>query len=432
MKIAAIADLHLGVKWGTQREMDAFEQAKEAFERAIDAGADLILILGDIFDRPVPSLEVWNSALRILSIPATKGRCRIKLESATDKPLEEISPLAFTGTPVVAIHGNHERRTKGLTNPVAALEAAGLLIHLEAGKLVFRKNGERVAIWGMSNYPDQYVKENLKTLNPKPEKGATNIFAFHQSIGQFVYSEDEKSILDISDLPRGFDIYLDGHVHCRGEAAVDGRPLLIPGSTERTQLLLAEAENPKGFYMIETGNEIKYNFVELHSPRDFFYEEVKFEDATPLEILNTARAKIQELLKRHRKNTLKSPIIKLKLLGTLAKEVSRADIDERQLIEEFSKEAIVDIRKDGLISPGLEEKLLHLRQVKERKLSIDEETIVILEDLLKDTSYREFFDLRAIYELVVEKREEEALRRILEVIEQKTLAEVGRPDDNKS
>ena len=35
LKIAVISDLHLGSKWGTEREEDPFDQAREAFERAV-------------------------------------------------------------------------------------------------------------------------------------------------------------------------------------------------------------------------------------------------------------------------------------------------------------------------------------------------------------------------------------------------------------
>ncbi|MGC8817629.1 MAG: metallophosphoesterase family protein, partial [Candidatus Hadarchaeum sp.] len=74
MRLALISDPHLGTKWGTPREQDSFDQFREAVEEAIDRGAQLILILGDIFDTRIPRQEVWAQALRILSLPLARGR----------------------------------------------------------------------------------------------------------------------------------------------------------------------------------------------------------------------------------------------------------------------------------------------------------------------------------------------------------------------
>lgn len=426
-----IADPHLGTKWRTPREQDSFVQAREAIEKALEMDSQLIIILGDIFDTRIPRQEVLAQSMRILSIPSAHGRSEVRLVDTIDKNKEEISPGALRGTPVVALHGNHERRTRGLTNPVEALEAAGLLIHLHHNTLMFDTPRGKLAIHGMSNVPEQHARKVLTTWNPKPIEGALNILALHQSVGQYVYSSEELPTLDVPDLPPGFDLYLCGHIHYRTEATAHGKPLLFPGSTERTQLLQVEAETPKGFYMLDLSDGLTYEFIELTTPRDFYYEEMRFEGVSIPELNEAVKAKVQELLEKPRKNREKLPLIRVRLLGTLAREASRSDFDERAITQEFADRALVVVGKRDLTAPGLEEKIQLLRELKERRMSIDETAMTLLEDNLREAGYIPIFDVRTLYGLLVEGREEEALQNVFGVVENLVKIELeGKSSDN--
>ncbi|MEM3657949.1 MAG: DNA repair exonuclease [Candidatus Hadarchaeum sp.] len=431
LKLAVISDPHLGTKWGSPREQDSFDQFREAIERAMGYGAQLILILGDIFDTRIPRQEIWAQALRILSLPLAHGRNSVRLVRTIDKDTKEISPVALRGIPVVALHGNHERRTKGLTNPVEALEAAGLVIHLHHNSLVFEGGGRLIAIHGMSNVPEQYASKVLKMWNPKPVEGAFNVLALHQSIGQYVYSGEETPTLDVSDLPPGFDLYLCGHIHYRNEASAHGRPLIFPGSTERTQLIKVEAEVPKGFYMLEIGEGLRLEFIELKKQRDFYYEEMRFDGATIFEIDNAVRVKLNEILQRPRKNPNKLPMIRLRLMGTLAKEASRSEFDDRLISEDFADRAIVVIGKADLQAPEIGEKVQMLRELREQRLSMDETAMRLLEDSLRDAAQVSMFDVRSLYNLLVADRVDEALQNVYRVVESLVKADVKeKKDDN--
>lgn len=430
MRIAVISDMHLGAKWGTPREGDSFDQAREAVERAAEMGAQAFIFPGDIFDARIPRQEVWASAMRVLSIPASIGNRGAGISEGIGKDTSEISPLMLRGIPVVAIHGNHERRTRGLTNPVEALEAAGLLVHLDREGVVLEDGETRVAIQGMSNVPEQHAKNSLMAWNPKPVDGARNILVLHQSVGQFLYSGEERPTLDTSDLPPGFDLYLCGHVHYRCETTAHGRPLLFPGSTERTQLLRIEAEMRKGFYMLDVGEGIKYTFHELVSPRDFYYEELRFDGAEAAEVERALRRRLEELTRGRRKNQ-KLPLIRIRLLGTLSGSSSRADIDERGICDEFSDRAIVAISKGDLVSPGAEEKIRLLREFKEKRMTLDETAMAILQENLRELGYSGPFDVPSLYELLAEEREDDALKLVYEVVERLVKAEMGGGDDNE-
>ncbi|MEW6222822.1 MAG: hypothetical protein AB1476_05915, partial [Candidatus Hadarchaeota archaeon] len=220
------------------------------------------------------------------------------------------------------------------------------------------------------------------------------------------------------------DLYICGHIHYKVESSAHGKPFLIPGSTERTQLLLQESQIPKGFYMVEWGDGVKFWFVELETPRDFFYEEMRFSETSIPDLNKTVRAKVEELLKRFRKNPRKLPLVRLRLKGTLAKEASRADIDEHSITQEFSDRVLLAISKRDLAVSGLEEKLEALREFREKKMSIDEQAMSLLEDFLKDAEHVKILDVRELYELLLDDRVDEALERIERLVEGQTSAEV--------
>jgi DNA repair exonuclease SbcCD nuclease subunit len=429
LRVAVISDLHLGTKWGTKREQDSFEQAREAFERALELGAQLILVPGDIFELRIPRQEMWAKAMRILSLPLARGGGRFKLADTIDKNPDDVSPVALQGVPVVGLHGNHERRSTGLVNPVQALEAAGLLMYLHHNTLVFETPAGKVAVHGMSNVPERHARDVFNTWNPKPVKDAHNILMLHQALGQYVFSDEEHPTIDIADLPPGFDLYLCGHMHYHEEEEVHGRPLLFPGSTVRTQLLPIEAERTKGFYMLELGEKISYEFVELRSVRDFFYEERTFDGASITRLNAWIRSRVQELLERPRRNPDRVPLIRFRLRGSLAKDTSRSEFDTEALEEEFEGKAIVKIGKSELTAPGLEEKIRFLRELRERRLSIEDMAMELLDSNLREVGYNQIFDVRALYGLLVEEKFDDALDRVLRIVDKLSESELGRREN---
>jgi len=417
VKVAVVSDTHLGTKWGTPRQQDSFDQAQEAIERALELGAQIILIPGDIFETRRPHQEVWAQAMWILLPALMREQNGVKLVNSIDKNRRDISEVALRGVPIIALHGNHERSARGLLNPVQALEKAGFLIYVHHNTLIFETPAGRIAVHGMSSVPERHAKSVLSTWNPKPIEGAFNILMLHQAVGQYVFSSEEFPTIDLPDLPRGFDLYICGHMHYHAEATANGKPLLFPGSTERTQLLPIEAQVPKGFYMLEVGDGLNYEFIELKGTRDFHYEEMNFDGVGIPQLNEAVKGKIEELLSRPRRNPEKLPLIRLRLRGTLAKDASRTEFDHEAIIQEFADRALVAISKDDLIAPGLEEKVRFLRELRERRLPVDEMAMQLLESNLRDVGYTQMFDARTIYELLVEEREEEAQAKVFEVVD---------------
>ncbi len=286
MRIAILSDFHLGYQ---RFEEDSYAQAQAAMTIA-SSEADLILCAGDIFDVKVPKLETLKKAVEI---------------------------FRSASVPVIAIHGNHERRAKGLVNPAQLLAAGTGITLLHGAWKEFSKGGERVRVFGLGSVPEEYAAEALKrTLGEAPgDEGEFSVLMIHQSIRELMPGgKEELSLEDLEGLP--FDLIVNGHIH-ETVSRLGGR-FLIPGSTVLTQLKKDEMA-PKGFYIFDTKSR-KSEFREIPS-RAFFYEEITFNDAGAEDVRETVRARVAALRKEK-----PGCIIAIKLDGTLKQGLSNADM----------------------------------------------------------------------------------------------------------
>ncbi|MDD5340613.1 MAG: metallophosphoesterase [Candidatus ainarchaeum sp.] len=286
MKIAIFSDTHLGY---ARFEEDSYVQAGRVLADAA-AKADLILCAGDVFDTKIPKLETLSQAIGIFrSVKA----------------------------PVYLIYGNHERRSRDMTNPVELLATAADLTLLDGSGATFEKGGERVQVFGMGSVPEEYAEKELKAALEKfrPEEGAFKTLMLHQSVKELVPGgKDELSLKFLEPLP--FDLIVNGHIH-NTIVKLGGR-FLIPGSTVITQLKKDETD-PKGYFLYDTKTR-KAEFVKIES-RAFFYEELHFRDAGDSEIREGIRARLDALRKAH-----PNAIISIKLEGTLKPGLNGSDI----------------------------------------------------------------------------------------------------------
>ena len=400
MKIAIISDPHLGFSLNTRMENDSYENFKEAIERSLDC--DLIILGGDIFDSRSPKTKSWSNALKILSLPLLQPTTGVKLVDV-DKKLKDVSRITLNHLPVVAIHGNHEMRAKGEENVLEALENAGMLIYLRKNKIIFEKNGVKVAIHGMSYVPERFAKDVLEDWNPKPVDGCFNILILHQNIDPYVYSPLEPPTLDTSNLPKGFDLIIDGHIHVTTKKKIGDTTFLIPGSTISTQLQPSESEVPKGFYKLVIDTDIKTEFIKLERNREFFYVNLKLSEDVP------AKEQIErEIRKILFKNFKKEPLIKIRITGK--EDVSEQEL--RYLQRKYSDKAIILFTK-SIESIELTEKIEFLRSLKEKKMSIEEIGINILKKNLDELGFKPVFDFIDIFNLLSEGEIDKVLKILI-------------------
>lgn len=404
MKIAVLSDFHFGYAYSSELEDDPFDAVEEALDR-IDA--DLILFLGDVFDSRLPKTATWAHALRVLSKPLLKENSNVKIIDS-NKELKKISYRTLRHVPVIAIHGNHERRGREELNTVQAMENAGLLIYLHAQYIVLEKEGKRVAIHGLGSVPERFAKDTLGEWNPQPVRGCYNILILHQNIDPYVYSPLEPPSLNLSNLPKGFDVILDGHVHTRNEQNIGSTKLVTVGSTVVTQFEKKEAENDKGFYLIDT-IENKISFYALQNIRKFFYKEVDLKESY---LKNEIEFVIDEILA---KNSGKKPVIKIKIH---ANDSDFLVNDLRNIETKYSDRALVIFAKE-LESPEILAKVEFLKNIREQKLSAEEIGLKVLRNNLETLQFENIFDSEQIFHLL----NENEVDRVFNILtgEQKTL-----------
>ena len=369
-----ISDIHMGHGEGERYE-DPFDAFEEALELCKDC--DFLLLPGDIFDSRTPLTETITRAAVLL---AKAGR-----KDSGVKILEKDTNLR---TPIIAIHGTHERRSKGLLNPVEALDKMGFLIHLHCNYVVLEKGGEKVCIQGLSAVPEQFSEKVVKEWAPKPVPNCKNVFFLHQSIAGFLYAEH---LLLLESLPKGFDLYVNGHIHEPKEATCHGAPFIIPGSLVHTQV--TSTTKPARVYKVDLQN-MKIWWEELQNQRKFYYK--AFEGADPKEVENYLKEILDEPKKEMEADGIsfkafKKPLIKIK--------IKRIPTDE--LMIKFGDKAF--------ISFGFEKEEIETKTLEEHVLSVKDMGKQLLKDNLKEAGIEEW---EPIFELLLNKKQEEVIKML--------------------
>ncbi len=363
MKIGIVSDMHLGY---SRFEEDAYRQAKFALSKAASM-SDAILMPGDIFDFRFPKPNIIAQAIKILR-PLMEKEWPAKIDSFNG------ANNIYTSIPILAIPGTHERTAVGKENPLNLLSLAGIVADISEGTAIISKGEEKVAIYGLGGISDDRVKDKLKELDPKPVKGMFNIFVMHQSVYEFMpFSTD---FLKLEDLPEGFDLYINGHIHNRIEGKAHGKLFLIPGSTVLTQLKESEQE-PKGFILYDTESN-SHQFINIPS-RPFMMKTLEFSKSSSDYVYKKCDGAIDDLLNNYNSRQdlptegsltkPMKPIIRLVLEGTIESGTSVSSLNLRSLISKYTDSAHVEI-DSKLSSESLEEELSLVRSGQSDNLSI--------------------------------------------------------------
>lgn len=415
MRLAIVSDTHLGFARGTLREGDAYLALKQAFEDIAQQDVDAIIHPGDLFDHKIPIQEVWNESFDLLSILRNGKEPDVKI---THQKRDGSSiPFAYQGIPLIAIAGTHEYRSKDLKNALQVLETGNFLVCLHASHALIEKknaNGEieKVAIHGMSGIPEKRALEALKMFNPKPISGVHNLLVLHQSIKEFLPSKDDMvATIGLENLPSGFDLLVNGHLHWTSLTEWEGKKLLIPGSTLFTQMKRLEGEKPKGWYVYDTQTR-ELTMHHLPKQRKLFYHKLKFKDANPQKVIQVCREVLEKDLTHnpHLHNML--PLYRLKMTGTLAKGFTQADVDVSSVLKEFQSKALFSYSKKfstGEFSFRLDE----LRALHKSNVSISRMGIDLLEKNLQQTLMDKRIDVKRLFELLENKENIEKVVQLL-------------------
>ncbi|MBU0530582.1 MAG: DNA repair exonuclease [Candidatus Aenigmatarchaeota archaeon] len=372
MIISVISDTHLGFASGTERAEDSFQGFEQALEKSMDS--DIILLAGDVFDTKVPTTEVMAKTMALLIKPLVKQN-PTKIVDSLEKDMTHVLPITDRGIPVVALHGNHERRTRDSLNPVQALEKTGFLVHLNANGIILEKDGEMVCVQGLSAIPENYFESSLGEWDPKPKEGCFNILMLHQLFSPLTYSK-----LHVNMLPKGFDLYISGDLHEKKSIKHEGSTLLVPGSTVATQIT-KESVNRRGFWRIDTKGGTE--FVELDSrPVHYLEDEIKSSDELD--------KKLSELVHGETK-----PVIRVNITDGFS---------ESEIRKKYEDKAIIIFRK--------ERQQTDTKNIEVHKLSVKETGRKILSDNIKEAGLNEKI-FQEIFEILLENRVDDAINMLV-------------------
>lgn len=267
MKIGVISDLHLGYRqYGlAAREEDFYLQYLSCMKKLNAEKVDLIIIAGDLFDKPNPSpkaMNVYRSGIKLLD-----------------------------NIPVVTIKGNHTMlMTKDHFSVDNFFDAEDFNseYHLLDDE-TYQKEG--VVIQGMyyrsdSNLEDFLDKQRQMADDLLGKIGSFHILVLHQAFKEYCgFTNVDLSIKDIDWSP--YDIIICGHIHSHILEQIEDTGstfFLQPGSIERMNTAEAKdgQENGKGYWIIDT-DDYSVGFNPIDFKRDFLLGDIEFDSLKEIE-----------------------------------------------------------------------------------------------------------------------------------------------------
>lgn len=411
MKLAFVSDTHWGFAQGSVRDRDAFDQSYQALTAACEAKPDAILMPGDLYNDHVPTPEAWHDSFVALKIPYLSSyHPEVKISYHKNG---ESKPCPYNGIPVIALHGTHDYRSKDFKNALDILETAGFLMHVHAGYCKLEKNGETVCVFGLSGVPEKKARDVLQAWNPKAISGAYNLLMIHQSIKEFLPTDDEMAVsLSLSDLPRDFNLLVNGHLHWpQVHDLQDGRRFLLCGSTVTTQMKKLESTKPKGWWLLDTQTN-QLDFFPIEKQRKLFYHSFKFKNETPTVVEEKIVGAIESSLQENGSTEL-TPLIRVKVSGTLGKGYSPSDVHLLEIERSFEGKAIVSLDKNLSSDLGKVD-LAALRAAHQEKKSVSELGFEMLQQQLSQTDFPVSVDVKRLFELLLEEELDQAAELLIE------------------
>ncbi|HIW11949.1 MAG TPA: exonuclease SbcCD subunit D [Candidatus Salinicoccus stercoripullorum] len=308
MKILHTADWHIGRRLnGTDLLSDQMHVLDQLIEYIKNEEIDLCVIAGDVFDRSNPSqaaLELVNEYLYRINIGL--------------------------GVPVLAISGNHDSRSR-LGYGSRWFEKSNYHMRTSIGDIL-----DPVIIddhhFYMVPYMDvleakQYFKDEsiishhdvyrkvTGEIRKRIDHDARNIFVGHMFISDAKSSDSERPLsIGLSeevgtDLFTDFELVLLGHLH--HPFAIEHDSIFYSGSLLKYSF--SETRQPKGFRVIDTGEENECRFVPAESKCDLVHYKGSYDEVINEKVAfrdNNAYFKF-ELTGLE---TIKDPMAKLKMI----------------------------------------------------------------------------------------------------------------------
>jgi DNA repair exonuclease SbcCD nuclease subunit len=349
---------------------DACRQANEAMDLA-SRHSDIVIQTGDVFDIDNPSIEDMVCAA------------------------DAFRKSNLNGKRPIVIHGNHERRIKGMVTPINIFSNAGVAEYVHSEYFTIEKENERVNFLCIGHVPDDKARDAIEHLKEKDMKQGFNVLVMHQSIREFVPNA-EQGMLNLPYLDSlGFDLVIDGHIHKRYVS--ENKKIMIPGSTVAAKLDETELSEPRSITIFDTEKK-QFDRIDLTQKKGI-YRIIDIENITPREAMDRIESESDEI----KKDCKDEMIIKIKVRGTLKQGFERRDIIIRE-----KPDAIMDI--SDVIGEEIKEKIRLIREMNREKRPMLERIEEMLDEELKGKMKNR---PSGIYRLLGEKDVEEVVELLL-------------------
>ena len=278
MKIGILSDLHLGHRqYGlVERENDFYTHFHKCCFILNELSVDVIIIAGDIFDKPNPS-------------PFSMHHYIEGIKSLNAKY-------------IVAIKGNHtmlQRKNHYSVDRFFFENIVDGYYLLEDDNILIEENGEKIRIDGITYRPDSqlddFIDMQKRMSNMVVDNDVYRILITHQAYSEFCGFSNVSLSIDDIDLAH-YDIIINGHIHSHMVIKHQDTVFLQPGSIERLSIAEAidEEKNGKGVWVLDTKeNNLSFHPVELE--RKFFHGDKTITTKQELDdLFNEFKQKFQE------------------------------------------------------------------------------------------------------------------------------------------
>ena len=318
MKIGFISDSHLGYKSGKKttedginiREQDGYNALKECIDGFIEEKVDYVVIGGDLFHSPKPSIK---------TIVNTRN---------------ELMRLAEHKIPTYIITGNHDIADISHDySSILSVDTPQLGIYCYDSPLEIVDLNDRVRLWMVSH---QSMEEQEKTFNQiKLDKDKINILVTHGScyddnLGIVLKTalEPREVVIPEKILRMDWDYTFMGHIHERGwvhskdgKTDTENRKQFYGGSLIRRGFSDKECPLGRGYTIININEDTKEIELDLHNiwQRTQASIDINCIGKTSEDILNETVSCLEEVTQHD------LPIVRIRFYGI--NNIQRKEID---------------------------------------------------------------------------------------------------------
>ncbi len=346
MKFAHFSDIHIG-GW---REEELRRINVDAFSKSIDIciqeNVAFVIIAGDLFDTPLPSIDLIKEVAGILN----------KLKE------NDIS--------VYLVPGSHDLSPSGKTM-LEVLEKAGLcenVFKYKEGQLEFTTDKTGVKLTGILGQIGGLEKYKLRELDKESleKEPGFKIFLFHTMLNEF-----KPEGLDIVEaesykmLPRNFNYYAGGHPHFVFDKKVEDYGLITyPGALFPNNFKELEKFKHGGFYICDDKLNLRWIPVKIKDVESLYFEA---NNKNPLEVEDNIINKLKH-------TDIKNKIVTIRVEGTLSSGKT-SDINFKKIFE-LTKQAYFIMKNTyKLTTRELEEVKIEHGNIEEVEAAIIKEHI---------------------------------------------------------